>query len=257
MARKRSILLPTRHCRLQSLRLSDCSYRSSWLADIALLSGVSEAQILEVKRTEIHEKVSQSIKSRGWLPNLFRSIVGRAKEFLQNLIRQHAMPPKPVLNLDIAEFRHMQTLMIKAQNRAREIHSLQNDVLPKLKTQLAETKGIFKGKERRGLETQIAQTEQEIAQKLNDLPAVLMEDGYPDVQAFMRTFREMESVVEQYNRDLAEWERKVQKKQPAEKERYAQPEKDSVRNRLRQLQEHGRQRNQPRQRTKSFDRDSR
>ena len=32
---------------------------------MALLSGISEAKILEVKQTEIHEKASQSIKSKG------------------------------------------------------------------------------------------------------------------------------------------------------------------------------------------------
>ena len=74
---------------------------------MALLSGISEAKILEVKRTEIHEKASQSIKSKGWLPNLFRRIVAKAKDFLQNLIREHAMPPKPVLEIDMAEFRTM------------------------------------------------------------------------------------------------------------------------------------------------------
>ena len=68
---------------------------------MALLSGISEAKILEVKQTEIHEKASQSIKSKGWLPNLFRSIVNKAKYFLQNLIREHDIPPKPVLEIDI------------------------------------------------------------------------------------------------------------------------------------------------------------
>ena len=76
---------------------------------MALLSGISEANILEVKKTEIHEKASQSIKSKGWLPNLFRSIVNKAKDFLQNLIREHDMPPKPVLEIDMAEFRTMQS----------------------------------------------------------------------------------------------------------------------------------------------------
>ena len=66
---------------------------------MALLSGISEAKILEVKQTEIHEKASQSIKSKGWLPGLFRSIVNKAKDFLQNLIREHDMPPKPVLEI--------------------------------------------------------------------------------------------------------------------------------------------------------------
>ncbi len=48
----------------------------------------------------------------------------------------------------------------------------------------------------------------------------------------MATFRKMEEVVEQYNRDCAEWEQQVK-----EKEKPARPpEKESVRDRLRQLQ---------------------
>ena len=109
---------------------------------MALLSGISEAKILEVKQTEIHEKASQSIKSKGWLPNLFRGIVAKAKDFLQNLIREKDMPPKPTLDIDMAEFRHMRNLMIKVQDKAREIKNLQDKVLPQLKQQLADTKGL-------------------------------------------------------------------------------------------------------------------
>ena len=71
---------------------------------MALLSGISEARILEVKQTEIHEKASQTIHKSGWLPNLFRSIVNKAKDFLQSLIREHGMPSKPTLDIDMAEF---------------------------------------------------------------------------------------------------------------------------------------------------------
>ena len=162
---------------------------------MALLSGISEAKILEVKQTEIHEKASQSIKSKGWLPGLFRSIVNKAKDFLQNLIREHDMPPKPVLEIDMAEFRTMQKLMIKAQDKAKEIRHLQDTVLPKLKQQLADTKGIFKGKERKALTEQIQRTEKEIAEKLDKLPDVLKEDGYPDVKAFMATYRKAGTVL--------------------------------------------------------------
>ena len=226
-------------------------------ADMALVSGIEEAKILEVKKEEIHQKASQSIKAHGWLPNLFRSIVNKAKEFLQNLIRQTELPPKPVLNLDMAEFRTMQKLMIRVQDRAREIRSLQEEV-PKLKTQLAETKGIFKGRERKEPETKIRRTEEKISAILEALPEILKEDGYPDVRAFMATYRKAEAVVENYNRELAEWERKVREKaKPAEKEQAAPPGRESVLKRLRQLQAEGKQRNQPRQRKKSFDRDSR
>ncbi len=235
---------------------ADNAARQEWnrTADMALLSGISEAKILEVKQTEIHEKASQSIKSKGWLPGLFRSIVSKAKDFLQNLIREHDMPPKPVLEIDMAEFRTMQKLMIKAQDKAKEIRHLQDTVLPKLKQQLADTKGIFKGKERKALTEQIQRTEKEIAEKLDKLPDVLKEDGYPDVQAFMATYRKAEAVVEQYNRDLAAWEREVREnRRPAEKERLTPPEKKSIRDQLRRLQAEGRQRSQPKR--KSHDRE--
>ena len=239
---------------------ADNEARQEWnrTADLALVSGIEEAKILEIKKEEIHQKASQSIKEKGWLPTLFRSIIGRAKELLQSLIREKDMPPKPTLDMDMAEFRRMKNLMIKAQEGAREIRRLQDDVLPKLKAQLADTKGLFKGKERKALSEQIQQTEKEIAAKLDMLPDILKEDGYPDVQAFMRTFREMESVVEQYSRDLAEWERQTSRKpSAAAKEQRRPPEKQSVLKHLREIQDKNRQKPPQRQRKKSIDRDSR
>ena len=253
---KNSVYLPTKKIGKNNPKAAeieaDNAVRQEWnrTADMALLSGIEETKILEIKKEEIHQKASQSIKEKGWLPNLFRGIIRKAKDILQALIREKAMPPKPTLDMDMAEFRHMRNLMIKAQEGAREIRRLQDDVLPKLKAQLTDTKGLFKGKERKALAEQIQQTETEITAKLDRLPNILKEDGYPDVQAFMRTFREMEGVVEQYNRDLTEWERTVRKRNRPQKS----PERESVRNRLRQLQEQGRQQSH---RKKSFDRDSR
>lgn len=257
---KNSVYLPTKKIGKNNPKAAeietDNAARQEWnrTADMALISGISEAKILEVKQTEIHDKASQSIKSKGWLPNLFRGIVTKAKDFLQNLIQEKDMPPKPTLDINMAEFRTMQKLMIKVQDKAKEIRHLQDTVLPKLKQQLADTKGIFKGKEHKALTEQIQRTEKEIAEKLDKLPDVLKEDGYPDVQAFMATYRKAESVVEQYNRDLAAWEREVREnRRPAEKERLTPPEKKSIRDQLRRLQAEGRQRSQPKR--KSHDRE--
>lgn len=259
---KNSVYLPTKKIGKNNPKAAeietDNAARQEWnrTADMALISGISEAKILEVKQTEIHDKASQSIKSKGWLPNLFRGIVTKAKDFLQNLIQEKDMPPKPTLDINMAEFRTMQKLMIKAQDKAKEIRHLQDTVLPKLKQQLADTKGIFKGKERKALTEQIQRAEKEIAEKLDKLPDVLKEDGYPDVQAFMATYRKAEAVVEQYNRGLAAWEREVREnRRPAEKERLTPPEKKSIRDQLRRLQAESRQRSQPKR--KSHDRESR
>ena len=62
----------------------------------------------------------------------------------------------------MAEFRTMQDLMIWVQNGARAIRNLQDSVLPKMKTQLAETTELFKGKEQKALTDHIQQTKQEI-----------------------------------------------------------------------------------------------
>lgn len=257
---KNSVYLPTKKIGKNNPKAAeietDNAARQEWnrTADMALISGISEAKILEVKQTEIHDKASQSIKSKGWLPNLFRGIVTKAKDFLQNLIQEKDMPPKPTLDINMAEFRTMQKLMIKAQDKAKEIRHLQDTVLPKLKQQLADTKGIFKGKEHKALTEQIQRTEKEIAEKLDKLPDVLKENGYPDVQAFMATYRKAEAVVEQYNRDLAAWEREVRdNRRPAEKERLTPPEKKSIRDQLRRLQAESRQRSQPKR--KSHDRE--
>ena len=192
------------------------------------------------------------------MKNVIMLLWEKAKDFLQNLIREKDMPPKPTLDIDMAEFCHMRNLMIKVQDRAREIKTLQDKVLPQLKQQLANTKGIFKGKERKALEVKIKETEVEIADRLDKIPDTLKGDGYPDVQVFMRTFREMESVVEQYNHDLAQWEYQVSRKPTATaKEQHRPPEKQSVLKHLREIQERNKQKPTQKQRKKSIDRDSR
>ena len=152
---KNSVYLPTKKIGKNNPKAAeieaDNTARQEWnrIADLALISGIEEAKILEIKQTEIHDKAGQSIRENGWLPNLFRGIVGKAKEFLQAIIREKDMPPKPVLNMDMDEFRTMQTLMLKVQKQAKAIKKIQEVTLPNLRQQLAETTGIFKGKERK------------------------------------------------------------------------------------------------------------
>ena len=72
---------------------------------------------------------------------------------------------------------------------------------------------------------------------------------------FMKTYRKAEAIITQYNQDLAEWEQTVKNGQKPAEKRHRPPERQSVRNRLRQLQEEGKQNSQPKHRKKSQDRD--
>ena len=242
-----SVYLPTKKIGKNNPRAAeieaDNAARQEWnrTADLALVSGIEEVKILAVKKEEIQEKTSESIKQNAWLPKLFRSIVGKAKELLQNMIRTQQLPSKPVLSIDMDEYRVMQKLMIKVQDEATAIRRLQDVELPKLQAQLAETKGLFKGKERKALEQKIQQTEKIIAAKLDAIPTILQDDGYPDAEVFIAAFKKATEIVEQYRRDLSAWERKVKSNHPPDRQ-FPPPEKQSVRNRLRQLQAESKQR---------------
>lgn len=141
------------------------------------------------------------------------------------------------------------------RDEAKGIRRLQDKVLPDLKHQFADATGIFKGKERKALSEQIAQTEDEISRRLDALPAIVQAEGYPDVQTFTAIYRKAETVVGQYNRELAEWERKVQERQRSARSDPPRSQR-SVREQLRRLQTEGRRR-QPPPRRKAVDRDSR
>lgn len=207
-----SIYLPTKKIGKNNPKAAeieaDNAARQDWnrTADLALVSGIAESKIIEVKNEYVYDEVSRSIQKQGWLPGLFRKIVNMAKALLKGLIKEVELPPKPVLTVDMAEYRTMQKLMVKVQNEAGAIKQLMHGELPKLEKQLAETTGLFKGKERKALSEKITKTQQEIDRRMDRLPGMLKEYGYPDVQAFKRLYDNATALVEQYNRDLATWE---------------------------------------------------
>ena len=257
-----SVYLPTKKIGKNNPKAAeieaDNAARQEWnrTADMALVSGIAEAKIIEVKSEHIHNEASRSVQKHGWLPGLFRGIIQKAKEILQGLIRETAIPPRPTLSVDMAEYRTMQKLMNKVQDEAREIKRLREVVKPKLEKQLAETTGLFKGRERKALQEKIAGVQQEIDRRLDRIPGILKDDGYPDAQAFVKMYNKATELVEQYNHDLAAWERQVHRGQQPQQ---APPEKESILKKLRDMEAEAKRRNaerrqEPRHRSHDYDR---
>ena len=128
--------------------------------------------------------------------------------------------------------------------------------LPKLEKQLTEATGLFKGKERKALQERIDRVKQEINRRMDRLPGILKEDGYPDVQAFKKTYDAATALVEQYNHELAAWERQVNGEMPPQQK---PPEKESIRKKLRDMEAEAKRRNdarrqQTRPRSHDYDR---
>lgn len=256
-----SVYLPTKKIGKNNPKAAeieaDNAARQEWnrTADMALVSGIAEAKILEIRNEHVYDEATRSVQKHGWLPGLFRGIIQKAKEILQGLIRETAIPPKPTLSIDMAEYRTMQKLMNKVQDEAREIKRLKEVVKPKLEKQLAETTGLFKGRERKALQEKIAAVQQEIDRRLDRIPGILKDDGYPDAQAFVKMYNKATELVEQYNRDLAAWEQQINAKGKA-KPKQKPPEKESILKKLREYDAEAKRRNTERKqkpRHRSYD----
>jgi len=255
-----SVYLPTKKIGKNNPKATeieaDNAARQDWnrTSDMALVSGIAEAKIIEIRNEHVYNEATRSVQKHGWLPGLFREIIQKAKEILMGLIRETEAPPKPTLSVDMAEYRKMQKLMVKLQDEARAIRHMENVELPKLEKQLAATTGLFKGKERKALSAQIERLQCEIERRKDKIPDILKEDGYPDAQAFMRTYNKATELVEQYNRDLAAWEQVNGRGKPQPQK--APPEKESIRKKLRDMEAEAKRRNDARRhepRHRSYD----
>ena len=223
--------------------MADNAVRQEWnrTVDLALVSGVEKEKIMQIKQAEIKDKTRQSVQQHGWLPDLLRTIIKAAIQFLKQLIRIAELPPKPILKVNMAEFRTMEKTLSEVQAIAREIRNLQNSTLPQLNKQLEETKGIFKGKERKAITEQIQLTEKKISDKTAGISKIIQDKGYSNVQAFMDTYDKSKGAIMDYNLELADWEQRKERilntKETAELP--APPSKQSVKQQLKQFQAEG------------------
>ena len=142
----------------------------------------------------------------------------------------------------------MWILMDKPQKQSQEMKQAQQEI-SSMKKQLSETKGFFKGKERKSLESKIKQTEKLKKRIHTDMEQNVKQAGYPDVQSFAKAYHKSEELIREYNKDLREW-----KNQTAQKKKQTSdpPTKISVLKKLHSYQQEGRQQSK---RTKKKSRD--
>lgn len=206
----------------------DNKVRQEWnhSVDRALIAGIAETQIGQVKETEITLKVKESIKENGNRPGLFRRIVDTAILRIKMLIERWTAPPKPVLSVDLAEFKSMQHIMSQLKERASAIQQIEKRMLPDLEYQLKNTKGFLKGKERKEIQSEISETKERLVNINQSLSVIVRGAGFHDVKDFMRIYNKMEEEVKRYKAALARYQ-----KDNSEKE----PDKESIREKLQKM----------------------
>ena len=198
--------------------------------DEALIAGVEEKEIRKVKKQEITTQVSKSIADNGRKSGMFHIFVEKATRHLQTVIEKWRLPPKPVLKVDMIEFRKMQDTKEKLEKQIAAIRNLEQYEIPHLKEELEEVKGLFRGKERKSLESRIANAQERLSSMKTHLNTIVNNSGYKSVQGFMQVYKKVEGEVLAYQKAMEQYRTRGGQKPP---------EEESIREQLRRLTEEG------------------
>ena len=191
---------------------------------------MEEKEIRKVKKQEITAQVSKSIADNGRKPGMFHIFVEKATKHLKTVIEKWRMPPKPVLKVDMIEFRKMQDTKEKLEKQIVAIRNLEQYEIPHLKEELEEVKGLFRGKERKSSESRIANAQERLSSMKAYLNTIVNNSGYKSVQGFMRVYKKVEGEVLAYQKAMEQYRTRGGQKPP---------EEESIREQLRRLTEEG------------------
>ncbi|MDD3138893.1 MAG: MobA/MobL family protein [Lachnospiraceae bacterium] len=253
----------------------DNEIRTKWnvTVDSALVAGISEAQIREVKRTQISQPASKSIKQNGRNPEMFSQLIKLAVSILEMLIRrimdivsnkekevqeagasvpenaikfetgntapkakvempvpeQKQAPECPKQSMLASKYLRLQEVYEQLLKQTRAINSKKKDI-EELKEELAEAKGIFRGKKRKTLQEKIDQTEVQLTNMEQRMPAIVRPYGYKNVNEFMAEYKASKAEYDTYQRAMKKYKKAVSgkpKSKPVE-----EPKKESVLSKL-------------------------
>lgn len=210
--------------------------------DRALVSGVPEVEIMEVKQKEISNKARASIEIVGNEPQLFKSLIMFAVCTLEGLIN---MVLKKILGnaertLDFRgtyegnSFENIETgilvtedgniaeklvksIMVSKYPKLTEVYrklEQQNEIiylreqsLTETEKELAVTQGMFQRKRRKELQEQIERLKEQINDLKRYLPSIVQCHGYKNVKEFLNEYKVAKSEYEEYRTAVVKWEK--------------------------------------------------
>ena len=227
---------------------ADNEIRMEWnrAVDRAIVSGVSEMEVVELKKTEITDKVKESVEQNGSKPELFGDIVKAAIALLERLIAKVMQKVMDAVEKVVGKAvnaeketpekteRHIHTkdepsvqperppqpkpsVLAGKYSRLKEIDSRlkdQNEAIferekkrDKLKKELSGCTGIFKGGRRKELQQEIDGIDIQISNMKKRLLSIVKEYKFDSVQAFYKEFNASKREYIDYKADCAEWEK--------------------------------------------------
>ena len=254
---------------------ADNRVRTMWnqTVDRAFVSGVPEKQILEVKQSEIGQKAKASIQKSGRNPALFKSLIMTAIYALELLIskvfkrasekadkvteafaksepeqtkvravnepvmaKSEPIPEIPKKSELVSKYPRLADIYNKLEKQNEAIYQREQQLVS-VEKEIAGTKGIFKGKQRKELQEQAEQLRAQIASMKQYLSSIVQGYGYKNVKEFLVVYHASKAEYSDYQSAVAKWEQQTGNK----------AESDSFRSRLQQKQQEVKERENNRQ----------
>ena len=229
---------------------ADNQKRREWnrAVDMALISGVPEPKIMEVKRKEITEPIRESIARRGNRPRLFSRVVTVAVETLEFLIasvlfkkprevqkqteqtetehpehvaenstaavkttkEEKAEPEQPKMTRLASKYPKLFKVNKELEDQNGAIQQKQKQLSAK-KKELSEVKGWFKGRKKKELQKEIDELKNQIRDMKDYLPMIVQKIGYGSVQEFLKDFKASQTEYSQYRTAIKKWKKETGK----------------------------------------------
>lgn len=223
---------------------ADNRVRAMWnqTVDRALVSGVPEKQILDVKQSKIGQKAKASIQKSGRNPALFKSLIMTAIYALELLISKvfktalekadkvteavaksepdqtkvravnepvmaqtELIPEMPKKSEFASKYPGLADIYSKLEKQNTAIYQREQQ-LAGVEKEIAGTKGIFKGKQHKELQEQAEQLKTQIANMKQYLSSIVQGYGYKNVKEFLAEYRASKAEYSDYQSAVAKWE---------------------------------------------------
>ena len=206
---------------------------------------VEEMQILEVKQSEIGQKVKVSIQKSGRNPALLKSFIMTAIYALELLIgkvfkmasqktdkdietvekKEPEQTPvkrvksfvkvksEPILEMPkksalASKYPRLADIYNKLEKQNAAIYDIEQR-LASVEKELAGAKGIFKAKQRKELQTQAEQLKTRIVNMKQYLSSIVQGYGYKNVKEFLAEYKASKAEYADYQSAVAKWEQQT------------------------------------------------
>lgn len=184
---------------------------------------------MTIKEIEISNKIRNSIKENGNNPHLFGENIALVVATLQLLIRQVFEKASAVVSANpqtveqepeqqkkpplVEKYPSLLELKRELNWKNYAINEKEQQ-LEKVKKELANTKGLFKGKLRKQLQEQIEKLEKELTSLKHQLPEIVQKYGYKTVQEFLKELKAAETANKAYQASLTQNKKKPEVQTP-------------------------------------------